>query len=293
MSRSIGGSSLTTFSSIEICPEVMLSRPATMRKVVVLPQPDGPTSTTNSWSRMSRLTSMTAWTSSYFLLRLRIATRAMILSLYRPGDAGDVILDKERIDERDRDRAQQRTGHQLAPEEHVAAHQFRGDPDRHGLLLGRGEEDQRVDELVPRQGEGENPGRQDAWDRHREDDVEHRLPARRAVDPRAFLKLLGDRFEIPHQEPGAERDEEGWVGEDQRPGRIAEVEVADDVGERDEQQRLRHEIGDEDPGADAAGEREFEPRQRIAGEQAAKQRDRRRRQRDDHRVQHPGAEHDD
>src|SRR5665213_2856492 len=121
MSRSIGGSSLTTFSSIEICPEVMLSRPATMRKVVVLPQPDGPTSTTNSWSRMSRLTSMTAWTSSYFLLRLRIATRAMILSLYRPGDAGDVILDKERIDERDRDRAQQRTGHQLAPEEHVAA----------------------------------------------------------------------------------------------------------------------------------------------------------------------------
>ena len=70
MSRSIGGSSLTTFSSIEICPPVMLSSPATMRSVVVLPQPDGPTSTTNSWSRMSRFTSMTACTSSYFLFKL-------------------------------------------------------------------------------------------------------------------------------------------------------------------------------------------------------------------------------
>ena len=41
MSRSIGGRSLTTVSSIRMRPEVMLSSPATMRKVVVLPQPDG------------------------------------------------------------------------------------------------------------------------------------------------------------------------------------------------------------------------------------------------------------
>ena len=77
MSRSIGGRSLTTLSSIEISPEVMLSSPATMRRVVVLPQPDGPTSTTNSWSWMSRFTSLTACTSSYFLFKLRIATSAM------------------------------------------------------------------------------------------------------------------------------------------------------------------------------------------------------------------------
>src|SRR3954468_22378101 len=124
MSRSIGGKSLTTFSSIEICPPVMLSSPATMRNVVVLPHPDGPTSTTNSWSRMSRFTSITAWTSSYFLFNSRIATRAMVLPLHRSGDAGHVVFDKERIDEGDRNRPQQRPGHELAPVEDIATDQL-------------------------------------------------------------------------------------------------------------------------------------------------------------------------
>src|SRR3954463_478188 len=190
MSRSIGGSSLTTVSSIEMFPEGMLSSPATMRNVVVLPQPDGPTSTTNSWSRISRFTSMTACTSSYFLFKLRISTRAMWLTFHRPGDARDVVFDEERIDEGDRDRSKQRAGHELAPIEDVAAHKFRGNPDRHGLLIRRGQEHQRVDELVPRQREGEYPGRQDPRDRHREDDVDHCLPAWRAIDAGALLQLL-------------------------------------------------------------------------------------------------------
>src|SRR4029077_17369828 len=48
------------------------------------------------------------------------------------GEAGDVMLDKEGIDDGDRDRAQQRARHQLAPIEHVAADQLGDDPDRHG-----------------------------------------------------------------------------------------------------------------------------------------------------------------
>src|SRR5215472_4656165 len=124
MSRSIGARLLTTVSSIRMRPEVMLSSPATMRSVVVLPQPEGPTSTTNSLSRISRLTSLTAWTSSYFLLRPRMTTCAMYLSLYRPGDARDVVFDKEGVDKGDRDRPQQRAGHQFAPVEHVASDQL-------------------------------------------------------------------------------------------------------------------------------------------------------------------------
>src|SRR3546814_2740736 len=54
MSRSIGGNSLTTVSPISTCPELIASNPAIMRSVVVLPQPDGPTSTTNSRSWISR-----------------------------------------------------------------------------------------------------------------------------------------------------------------------------------------------------------------------------------------------
>ncbi len=48
MSRSIGGSSFTTVSPIRISPEVIDSSPATIRSVVVLPQPEGPTRTMNS-----------------------------------------------------------------------------------------------------------------------------------------------------------------------------------------------------------------------------------------------------
>src|SRR4051794_34217502 len=48
MSRSFGWTLLTTRSPIEMVPEVMFSRPASMRSKVDLPQPEGPTSTTNS-----------------------------------------------------------------------------------------------------------------------------------------------------------------------------------------------------------------------------------------------------
>src|SRR5512145_1219199 len=177
MSRSIGGRSFTTRSPMRTSPEVMSSSPATIRRVVVLPQPDGPTSTTNSLSRMCRFTSFTAWTSSYILFRSLIRTWAMwALPLDAAGHAGHVLLDEERIHDCDRDRADQGAGHQRAPEEHVAADQLRDHADRHGLLLGRGQENQCVDELVPRQRKGEDPGLEDARDGDREDDVDHGLP---------------------------------------------------------------------------------------------------------------------
>src|SRR5262249_54466107 len=161
-----------TVSPIRTSPEVIDSRPATMRKVVVLPQPEGPTRTTNSLSPISRLTSLTAWTvPSNTLLTCRMLTSAMGSPLDRAGEPGDVVVDEERVDQRDRDRADERAGHQRPPVEHVAADQFGDDADRHGLLLRGGEEHQRVDELVPAQREGEDAGRQDAGHRDGEDDV--------------------------------------------------------------------------------------------------------------------------
>src|SRR5918994_5361406 len=55
MSRSFGGTVFTTRSPILIVPSLMLSSPATIRRAVVLPQPDGPTSTMNSPSSTSKL----------------------------------------------------------------------------------------------------------------------------------------------------------------------------------------------------------------------------------------------
>ena len=48
MSRSFGITVFTQRSPIQISPALGSSRPATMRMVVVLPQPDGPSRTRNS-----------------------------------------------------------------------------------------------------------------------------------------------------------------------------------------------------------------------------------------------------
>src|SRR5689334_17473470 len=77
MSRSLGGTSLTTRSPIRRVPEVISSRPAIIRRLVVFPQPEGPTSTMNSPSPISRLRSFTAWKSPYILLTFSNVTVAM------------------------------------------------------------------------------------------------------------------------------------------------------------------------------------------------------------------------
>src|SRR5213593_1138334 len=309
MSRSFGGRSLTTRSPMVISPAVISSSPATMRSVVDLPHPDGPTSTTNSLSWMWRFTSLTAWTSSYFLFRSFIITWAIDVSprsecrdgtpccpqrasaFHGPGEAGDIVLDEEGVDESHRDRAQQRPRHERAPEEDVAPDQLGDDADRHRLLLRGGEEDERVDELVPGQREGENSRRQDAGRGDRENDLDHGPHPRGPVDARALFQLFRDRLEVSHHQPRAKRDEECRIGQDQRPWRVAEPEVADDVGQRDEEERRRHEVGHEDARAEAPRQREAEPGQGVAGQEPAEERDHRGNDRDEHRVPEPGREH--
>src|SRR3954463_9097443 len=56
MSRSFGWTSLTTRSPIEMVPEVIFSRPASIRSRVDLPQPEGPTRTTNAPSSIGTVT---------------------------------------------------------------------------------------------------------------------------------------------------------------------------------------------------------------------------------------------
>src|SRR6266508_1802177 len=55
MSRCFGGTAFTTRSPIRIVPRVMLSRPATIRRAVVFPHPDGPTRTMNSPSPVPKI----------------------------------------------------------------------------------------------------------------------------------------------------------------------------------------------------------------------------------------------
>src|SRR5450755_3599866 len=55
MSRSFDSTSLTTLPSMAMVPAEISSSPASMRSSVDLPHPDGPTSTMNSPSLMSKL----------------------------------------------------------------------------------------------------------------------------------------------------------------------------------------------------------------------------------------------
>jgi hypothetical protein len=68
---------LTTCPSIRTCPDVGFSKPAMIRSNVVLPHPDGPSSTMNSPSRASRLMPLTATTSPNFFLISLTATATM------------------------------------------------------------------------------------------------------------------------------------------------------------------------------------------------------------------------
>src|SRR5262249_5587623 len=85
MPRARGGRSLTTSPSITMSPEVGFSRPAMMRKSVVLPHPDGPSSTMNSPSRAVRLMPSTAMTSPNRLVMALVETAATSTSWHALG----------------------------------------------------------------------------------------------------------------------------------------------------------------------------------------------------------------
>src|SRR6187455_769263 len=91
MSRARGGSSLTTRPPIEISPPVIISSPAIIRRSVDLPQPDGPTNTTNSPERIARSIPWITCVSPYALTTLRSSTSAM--------SADDVRLRETRVDD--------------------------------------------------------------------------------------------------------------------------------------------------------------------------------------------------
>src|SRR5437773_6830145 len=176
MSRSFAGTSFTTSPPMAISPSVMSSKPAIMRSVVVLPQPEGPTSTTNSLSAMSRSMPRTAGTSSYSLNTFRKFTCAIALAFGCAGSqAGDVVIHQERIDDQRRRRSQQGGGHDLPPVEDVALDQRGDDAGGQHQLVDRGGERHRIEEVGPRHGEGEDGRGDHAGQGDRQEDARQHL----------------------------------------------------------------------------------------------------------------------
>ncbi len=80
MSRSIGATSLTTRPPMLISPELTVSSPAIIARRVDLPQPDGPTRTTNSPGSTSRSMSFSTSSGPNRLLTLRMLSDAIYLT---------------------------------------------------------------------------------------------------------------------------------------------------------------------------------------------------------------------
>src|SRR5260370_26929481 len=144
-----------------------------MRSVVLLPQPEGPTSTTNSLSGMSRLMLRTASTLSKRLTTLRNETSAMIANALLPvgrarGQARDVVVHQKSVDYERRRRGDERAGHQHSPFVNVAADQAGHGTYRKHLLVRRIKKRHRIDERRPRHSEGEDHGGEDYRQIHRD-----------------------------------------------------------------------------------------------------------------------------
>src|ERR671922_1745155 len=163
MSRSLGGTSLTTSSPIRISPSETSSSPAIILRVVVLPQPDGPTRTTNSRSAMDRSRPRTASTSSKRFTTLRSVTSAIAFSTFGSAGrkSGDVVVHQKRVNDERRGGAPGRPCHDLAPVEDVALDERSDDAHGQHQLVGRGGEGERIEELRPAHGEGKDRRRDD------------------------------------------------------------------------------------------------------------------------------------
>src|SRR2546426_5504655 len=120
MSRSLASRSLTTRPSMWISPPEISSRPASMRSKVDLPQPDGPTSTTNSPSSMSKPMPWMTLTLPYAFSILRKESDAMYVDSRSAlhcagGEARHHVALEGVIDCRRRQRVDEGRGHQQFP----------------------------------------------------------------------------------------------------------------------------------------------------------------------------------
>ena len=79
ISLSLGSTSLTNLSPIHNSPELISSRPAIIRRVVDLPQPEGPTKMINSLSAISRLKSFTATKPLGYTLQTFLSDKLAII----------------------------------------------------------------------------------------------------------------------------------------------------------------------------------------------------------------------
>src|SRR5687768_2490174 len=165
MSRLPGARCPTGLPSWKISPLVASSRPARMRSSVVLPQPLGPTSVTNSRSENSRSMSRSTLTSPNDLLMCSMRIVIAPLPLDRAGAEARYKMPLHQHEEDRHGHGHQHGGGHEQPPVHVHALEEEHHPHRERQLLGGIHEHTPEEEVVPGHDEREDAGGDDARER--------------------------------------------------------------------------------------------------------------------------------
>src|SRR6516162_5566484 len=157
MPRSRGGRAVTSRPSTRMRPPLGCSRPASRRQAVVLPEPDGPSSTRNSPASKARSSARSATVPPAKVLVTRSNRMVMrTLSAFdrAEGQATHELPLDDEGEEDDRQRGHDGNGFHLAPQRAVRRHQARyADGERPAL---EGNQDEGIEELVPGQDEAQD-----------------------------------------------------------------------------------------------------------------------------------------
>src|SRR3954453_15503110 len=286
MSRSRGRTLLTSRSPMRIAPPSSGSSPASMRRAVDLPEPDGPTSTRSSPSPMSRSSLSTAGIDVPSYVRVAGSYRTDVIddsSLDRTHrQATDHSLLGDPAGEHHGNAREHRRRRQLGQEGPARA-DVRGDPDGHRRAVD-GVELDRVEELVPREDDAQQPGRRDAGGGQRQDD-RGQLPAEAgAVDLRGLDQLARDLLEERPQHPYGEGEVDARVQDDQHQPAVEQVQVPRQDPDRQDRGDDRQELCRDEEEQDVAPLPDRHDRQRVRGGDRKRQDDQRRDEHDDRRV---------
>src|SRR5271163_3858397 len=243
MSRSFGATELTILPSMRISPSLTLSSPAIMARSVDLPQPEGPTSATNSPVCASRSMPLRTSTEPKRLVSRETVSVAMIARSLDGalGEPANEILAAEQIDQERRNGADQHGGacDVVGVGIHLTGRQR--DQRRGDRLLGSAGEDDPEQEFVPDAGELPDHGDDEDRRRQREDDLEKDSPEAGAVDAGRLDEVIGNVDVIVAAEQRGEREALDHVNKNEAIDGVRETQCAEDIGPWQERYLARHE----------------------------------------------------
>src|SRR5665213_2217409 len=190
--RLAGGAVATSIPSIRMAPPLTSSSPAISRSSVDLPQPEGPTNTTNSPSLTARSMPGMISASPNFLRTLRRTISPIrrisgwLLRSFHgsEGEAAHELTLREPAEQQNGRDGQRRRGGQLRPEQPLRGRE-RGDEGGERRRVG-GRQVERPERFVPRQDDVEKQRRRYPGHRHGQEHVNDLLPQLGAVHARGL-----------------------------------------------------------------------------------------------------------